>query len=286
MCDAILKVTHSENHRILYRVSSDLCRPMETQMPRREKYFLTFIDGKSHYTKVCLLQLKSNTYSAIKALIERAKVETGKRVNFFQSNGGGEYNSKEFAAYFESKGIHHEKTNAYTPQENGMAECMNRTIEEMALYFLKDAGLPKTYWGYAVLYTVYIINRTPTHVIKGDLTPFEAYTKNKPSISHIHIFSCKAFAHIPHEKRQKLDAKTIECTHLGYSEHKRAYILLHRPSGRIFESRDVHFDEGDGAEAERVVIDADFTEKEHQISEKRQKVKMTLPLMKLRSRTF
>ena len=171
-------------------------------------------------------------------------------------------------AYFKSKGIHHEKTNTYTPQENGVAEHMNRTIEEMALSFLKDAGLPKTYWGYAVLYAIYIINRAPTQAIKGDLTPFEAYTGNKPSVSHICIFGCKAFAHIPHEKRQKLDAKTIECTHIGYSEHKRAYILLHRPSGRIFESRDVHFDEGDGAEAERVVIEADFTEKEDQMSEK------------------
>lgn len=36
------------------------------------------------------------------------------------------------------------------PQENGVAERMNRTIEDMALSFLKDAGLPKTYWGYAV----------------------------------------------------------------------------------------------------------------------------------------
>ncbi|KAF8630345.1 hypothetical protein AX14_011010, partial [Amanita brunnescens Koide BX004] len=45
---------------------------------------------------------------------------------------------------------------------NGVAEHMNRTIVEMALSFLKDAGLPKTYWGYAVLYAVYIINRTPT----------------------------------------------------------------------------------------------------------------------------
>ena len=266
--NAIPKVMHSENHGILYWVSSDLCGPMETQTPHREKYFLMFIDGNSHYLKVKLLWLKSNTFSAIKALIERAEVETGKCVNFFWSNGGGEYGSKEFAAYFESKGIHHEKMNAYTPQENGMAKCMNWTIVEMALSFLKDAGLPKTYWGYAVLYAVYIINRTPTCVIKGNLTPFEAYTGNKPSISHVRIFGCKAFAHVPHEKRQKLDAKTIECTHLGYSEHKRAYILLHRPSGRIFESRDVHFDEGDGAEAERVVIEADFTEKEHQISEK------------------
>ena len=86
---------------------------METQTPCGEKYFLTFIDGKSHYTKVCLLQLKSNTYSAIKALIEWAKVETGKHVNFFQSNGGGKYNSKEFVAYFESKGIHHEKMHTH-----------------------------------------------------------------------------------------------------------------------------------------------------------------------------
>ena len=265
--DAIPKVTHSENHGILYRVSSDLCGPMEIQTPHGEKYFLTFIDGKSHYTKVRLLRLKSDTYSAIKTLVERAEVETGKRVNFFRSDGGGEYDSKEFAAYFESKGIHHEKTNAYTPQENGVAERMNRTIQEMALSFLKDAGLSKTYWGYAVLYAVYIINRTPTRVIKGDLTPFEAYTGNKPSVSHIRIFGCKAFAHIPHEKRQKLDAKTIECTHLGYSEHKRAYLLLHRPTGRILESRDVHFDEGDGVEAERVVIEADYNENEHQTSD-------------------
>ena len=140
-----------------------------------------FIDGNSHYLKVKLLQLKSNTFLAIKALIERAEVETGKHINFFQSDSGGEYGSNECAAYFESKGIHHKKTNAYTPQENGVAKHMNRTIEEMAPSFLKDMGLPKTYWGYVILYAVYIINCSPTHAIKGDLTPFEAYTGNKPS---------------------------------------------------------------------------------------------------------
>ena len=67
--NAIPKVTHSENHGILYWVSLDLCGPMETQTPHREKYFLMFIDGNSHYLKVKLLRLKSNTFSAIKALI-------------------------------------------------------------------------------------------------------------------------------------------------------------------------------------------------------------------------
>jgi hypothetical protein len=35
----------------------------------------------------------------------------------------------------------------------------------------------------------------------------------------------------------------LECVHLGYSEHKHAFLLVHRSSGRIVESRDVHFEE-------------------------------------------
>ena len=79
-----------------------------------------------------LLHTKDETCAALKAFIEHAKVETGERVNYFCSDGGGEYGSKVLATYFESKGIHHEKMNAYTPQENGLAERMNQTIVEMA----------------------------------------------------------------------------------------------------------------------------------------------------------
>ena len=61
--------------------------------------------------------------------------------------------------------------------------------------------------------------------------------------------------HIPDAKRSKFDAKSIECVHLGYAEHKKAYILLHKPSNRIVESRDVHFDEGALGGQSRVIID-------------------------------
>lgn len=54
--------------------------------------------------------------------IERAEVETGERLMYFRSDGGGEYESSKFTNFLESKGIHHETTNAYTPQENGVAE--------------------------------------------------------------------------------------------------------------------------------------------------------------------
>ena len=89
--------------------------------------------------------------------------------------------------------------NAYTPQENGLAERMNRTIVEMARSLLKDANLPNSYWSFTVNYAVHIINRSPTRTLKSSLTPFVAYTGNKPSVAHLRIFSCKAYAHVPQE---------------------------------------------------------------------------------------
>ena len=262
--DQIPKESSTKHPRILHRIYLDLCGPMQTQSRHGELYILTFIDGNTHYVKVKLLKSKAETCAALKALIEHAEVETGEHVNYFRSDGGGEYGSKELATYFESKGIHHEKTNAYTPQENGVAERMNRTIVEMARTFLQDADLPNTYWSFAVNHATYVINRTPTRTLKQPITPFEAYTGNKPSVAHLRIFGCKGYVHVPHEKRQKLDKKTFECTHLGYSEHKKAFVLVHRLSGRIVESRDVHFDESGLVEPSRVTIETEISQNDEE----------------------
>ena len=169
------------------------------------------------------------------------------------------------ASYFESKGIHHEKMNAYTPQENGVAEQMNHTIVEMARTFLQDASLPNMYWSFGVNYATYVINWTPTCTLKEPITPFEAYTGNKLSVTHLRIFGCKGYVHVLHEKHQKLDKKTLECTYLGYSEHKKAFILVHLSSGRIVESWDVHFDKSELVEHTRVRIETEISQNEEEM---------------------
>ena len=233
--------------RVLHCIYSDLCGPMQTRSHQGKFYFLTFIDGNTHQVKVKLLVTKSETCQTIIALIEQAEVKTRECVNFFCSNGGGEYGSNELAAYFESKGIHHEKTNAYTPQENGIAERMNGTIVKMARTLLSEANISIMYWCFAVIYAVYIINRSHTCTLESK-TPFKAYTGNKPSIAHLQIFGCKAYVHVLQEKHQKLDKKTLECIYLGYSEHKKAFVLLHHLSGCIIKSRDMHFDKSKSIE--------------------------------------
>jgi len=120
---------------------------------------MTFIDGHSRYIKVELLKTKDEAVEKLMALIECAEVETGERVNYFQSNGGSEYFSGRFAKYLKSKGIHHELTNPDTPQENGIAECANHTLVHTARMMLFESSLPRSFWGYAILYTAHILNR-------------------------------------------------------------------------------------------------------------------------------
>ena len=51
-----------------------------------------------------------------------------------------------------------EKTILGTPQQNGVAKCMNRTLNERARSMRLYAGLPKTFWADAVSTTAYLIN--------------------------------------------------------------------------------------------------------------------------------
>ena len=51
-----------------------------------------------------------------------------------------------------------EKTILGTPQQNGVVECMNRTLNERARSMRWHAGLPKTFWADAVKTVAYLIN--------------------------------------------------------------------------------------------------------------------------------
>ena len=228
---------------------------MQTKARTGHSYFVTYINGFSHHVVVKLIKSKDKVHDQTKAYLEHAETVTGERANLFRSDRGGEYSSKAFEAYLASKGVHHEKTNAYTPQENGVSERMNRTLVKSARSMLRDADLPDSYWGDAIFYAAHILNRVPTRAVHGNATPYELFTGNKPSVAHLRIFGCRAHVHVPDEKRHKLDAKSLECIHLGYAENKKAFVCLHSPTGRILESRDVVFEEGDSNGPTHVNID-------------------------------
>ena|ERR1700761_6989804 len=107
-----------------------------------------------------------NTFKVFKALMEK---QTGKKLKIFRTDKGGEFFPNEIINFCESEGIHHQSTQSYTPQQNGVAERYNRTIEEKGRCMMFDAGLPKNFWAEACNMAAYVINKS-VNTSSGDAT--------------------------------------------------------------------------------------------------------------------
>ena len=128
------------------------------------------------------------------------------------------------------------------PQQNGVAERKNRVIAEIARCMLNEKNMPRCFWADVVFTAVYLINRSPTtsvHII----TPEEAWSGRKPDLSHLRIFGCVCYVHIPSELRSKLDAKSEKCVFVGYSLEQKGYRCYNPITKELRVSRDVVFDE-------------------------------------------
>ena len=71
---------------------------------------------------------------------------------------------------------------------------------------LTRSGVPKTFWPKAVNWSIHILNRSPTLIVQN-MTPEEAWSGQRPVVGHFRIFGCVAYAHIPNQRRTKLDDK-------------------------------------------------------------------------------
>ena len=166
----------------------------------------------------------------------------GNPLKRLRTDNGGEYISREFKEYYSKHGIRHEKTVPGTPQHNGVAKRMNRTIVEKVRCMLKLAKLPKSFWGEVVNTAVYLINRSPSIPLDFDI-PQRVWTGKDVSYSHLNVFGCKASMHVPKEQRWKLDDKVTPCIFIGYGDEEFGYRLWDLEKKKIVKSRDVVFHE-------------------------------------------
>ena len=90
------------------------------------------------------------------------EIEIGQKVKCLKSSNGGEYIDGGFSEYCAAHGIRMEKSIPRTPQQNGVAEHMNRTLNERARSMRLHTGLPKTFWADAVSTAAYLINQGPS----------------------------------------------------------------------------------------------------------------------------
>ena len=187
-----------------------------------------------------ILQTKSQVFEIFKKFHAMVERETERKLNRLRSDNGVENTSHSFRNYCSQHGIRHERTEPGTPQHNGVAERMNRTTVEKVRCMLRMSDLPKTFWGEAVQCAVYLINRAPSVPLGLDI-PERAWFGCDPIYSHLKVFGCKAYMHVPKEQRLKLDSKANPCVFVGYGDEEYGFRLYDPEKKKVVRSRDVVF---------------------------------------------
>ncbi|CAJ2640870.1 unnamed protein product [Trifolium pratense] len=236
------KESSSRAQKPLELIHTDVCGPIKPRSLDKSNYFLLFIDDFSRKTWVYFLKEKSEVFENFKKFKALVEKESGLVIKAIRSDRGGEFTSNEFLKYCEDNGIRRQLTVPRSPQQNGVVERKNRTILEMARSVLKSKRLPKELWAEAVACAVYLSNRSSTRSVLGK-TPQEAWSGRKPEISHLRVFGSIAHAHIPDEKRSKLDDKSEKYIFIGYDANSKGYKLYNPDTGKTIISRNVIFDE-------------------------------------------
>ncbi|GJW46719.1 ribonuclease H-like domain-containing protein [Tanacetum coccineum] len=226
-------------HKVLFTeteclvVSPDFKMPDENQIllkvPRQNNMY-SFDMKTPGLTKdyACLIAKATSDeskFGILKNFIRQIENQLNHRVKIIRSDNGTEFKNRDMLELCGNKGIKQEYSNARTPQQNEVAERMNRTLIETTRTILADSLLPTTFWAEAVSTACYIFNRV--RVTKPqNKTPYELLFGHKPIISYIRPFGCHVTILDTLSVLGKFDGKCDEGFLVGYSLNSKAFRMF------------------------------------------------------------
>lgn len=167
-------------------LSSDVCGPIKPPSRSNNLYFITLIDTATRYACIHLLNNRSQAPCTITNAIQYVSNQLGHYPKLLTTDNAKVYLAKYVQNYLTVRGIHFRPTTPYTPQENALAERINRTIMNSARAALAHSKLPAGYWQDAVMDAVFKYNITYHHSIQN--IPYTLWHGSTPKIAQRHIF--------------------------------------------------------------------------------------------------
>ena len=220
-------------------IHTDVWGPASISTRQGRRYFVTFTDDATRFTITYLMRTKDQALAAYKSFEAWALTQGHCRaIKVLRSDRGGEYLSDAFNAHLAAAGTARKLTVHDTPQLNGVAERLNRTLLERIRAFAHESGLPKSLWGEALRHAVWLKNRTATRALDGR-TPFEALYGHPPDLSRLRAWGCHVWVHDP--DRSKLDVRAREARWLGFDIDARAHRVFWPGPGNVTVERTIYF---------------------------------------------
>ena len=203
------------------------------------QYFISFIDDYTRKVRIYFLKTKDEAFDKFVEWANLVENQTDKRIKTLRTDNGLEFCNRSFDEFCSQKGILWHRTCAYTPQQNGVAERMNRTLMEKVRSMLSDSGLPKKFWAEATHTTAILINKTPSSALNYEV-PDKRWSGKSPIYSYLRRFGCIAFVHTDDGKLNPRAKKGIL---VGYPIGVKGYKIWLLEEKKCVVSRNVIFQE-------------------------------------------
>ena len=111
----------------------------------------------------------------------------GHNVKQLQTDSAAEFvKDTNFKKWIVKNFIMQENSAPYAQHQNGIVERHIQTIEDRASAILTRSGLPKKFWGEAILCAVVNWNAT----VGDKKSPFEMVTRRRPNLNLLKPFGC------------------------------------------------------------------------------------------------
>lgn len=221
-------------------VHADVCGPVHVSSIGGRKYFLLIKDAFSHYRHIYFLKTKNEAADRIADYIRMLENQLDLKVKKLRTDNGGEFVNKKVDEYLASKGIIHQKTVRYTPQQNACVEREMRTVMNLVRTMLDSSGLGQEFWAEAANTAVYLLNLAGTSSVPNK-SPYELWSGKDIKLDHLQPFGSPVFVHIPNEKRRKLDMKAEKWIFVGYGVDKQGYRCFDPMTRVVMTVRNVTF---------------------------------------------
>ena len=203
---------------------------------------LTFTDDFTCKSWIYLVRARKELYEKFNEWQLEVERQSSERLQAIRCDNAREYQALAVDLR-QRNGMVVEFTTSYTPEQNGVAERLNRTLTTRVRAMLLGAGLPVDLWGEAAYTACYLYNRSPRHHGSRTSTPEGMWTGTKPGLAHLRVFGCVAYAQRAKEQRGKLDSTSIRGIFVGYTRTSHQYRIYDPKTKGIERYSTVRFDE-------------------------------------------
>ncbi|EEC82022.1 hypothetical protein OsI_25984 [Oryza sativa Indica Group] len=189
------------------------------------KYYLVILDDCSHFVWTFPLRLKSDTFRTLTNFFAYVKTQFSKTIKSIQCDNGGKFDNTAARTFFLTEGVVLRMSCPHTSPQNGKAERMIRSINNIVRSLLFQASLPSSFWVEALHTATHLINRHPTKTLQFH-TPFFALYGIHPTYNHLRVFGCKCYPNLSATAPDKLSLCFTACVFLGYPRDHKGYRCL------------------------------------------------------------